>query len=101
MDQIKRIKAMDRSMRRARRALDALSRGLAAYRKAAPELQALDAYLQSGDWRADYEADEAGLLPPELPRGVLSQDGLYDLLEENDELLRQLAEEFGGSKAAE
>lgn len=29
----------------------------------------------------DYEADEAGLLPADLKRGVLSQDGIDDLLE--------------------
>lgn len=48
-----------------------------------PELKAvLEAYLQSGSWLADYEADERGELPRELKRGVLSQDGLYDLLSE-------------------
>ena len=34
----------------------------------------------------DFEADEAGLLPPELRRGVLSEDGISHLLEENDEV---------------
>ncbi|MBQ1405132.1 MAG: DUF4298 domain-containing protein [Clostridia bacterium] len=29
-----------------------------------------------------YEADERGELPPDLKRGVLSQDALYELLEE-------------------
>lgn len=49
-----------------------------------PELRAiLEAYLQSGYWLADYEADERGELPRELKRGILSQDGLYDLLNEN------------------
>lgn len=42
----------------------------------------LDAYYTSGEWQEDYEADEAGLLPAELKCGVLSQDGLYDLLTE-------------------
>lgn len=42
----------------------------------------LDRYCESGQWLADYQLDEAGLLPPELKRGVLSQDGLYDLLRE-------------------
>ena len=42
--------------------------------------KALADYLESGDWLRDYELDEAGLFPPELKRGVLSQDGLYDLL---------------------
>lgn len=43
---------------------------------------ALTAYCTSGEWLEDYEADERGELPPDLKRGVLSQDALYDLLEE-------------------
>jgi len=45
------------------------------------KLRLLDEYYTSGEWREDYEADERGELPPELKRGVLSQDALYDLLE--------------------
>lgn len=52
--------------------------------KARPDeekLLLLDAYYASGEWREDYEADERGEFPPDLKRGVLSQDALYDLLE--------------------
>lgn len=42
----------------------------------------LEAYYTSPAWRADFEADEAGLLPSDLKRGVLSEDGIYNLLEE-------------------
>ena len=45
------------------------------------KLRILEAYYTSGQWREDYEADERGELPPDLKRGVLSQDALYDLLE--------------------
>ena len=45
-------------------------------------LRALNEYLSSGLWLEDYEADERGELPPDLKRGVLSQDALYDLLTE-------------------
>ena len=44
------------------------------------KLKLLEEYYTSGDWRTDYEADEAGELPADLKRGVLSQDGVYDLL---------------------
>ena len=37
-------------------------------------------YYNSGQWLADYAADEVGLLPAGLKRGVLSQDALDDLL---------------------
>ena len=49
---------------------------------AAPaDVALLKEYMDSGQWRLDYEADEAGEIPPALKRGVLSQDGLYNLLE--------------------
>ena len=47
----------------------------------AEEIAALESYY-AGDWKADFELDEAGLLPANLKRGVLSEDGLYNLLEE-------------------
>ena len=37
-------------------------------------------YYDNGQWLLDYEADERGELPATLKRGVLSQDGLWDLL---------------------
>jgi hypothetical protein len=50
-----------------------------------PELlKVLSDYYTSPAWRRDLAADEAGLLPKELIRGVLSEDGIYDLLEQYD-----------------
>ena len=48
-------------------------------RRAPQDMQTLAAYLD-GEWRADYEADEQGCIPKDLKRGVLSQDGLYNLI---------------------
>ena len=45
-------------------------------------LELLKDYYENGQWLLDYEADERGELPKDLKRGVLSQDGLYNLLEE-------------------
>ena len=39
-------------------------------------------YYTGGQWLQDYEAEERGELPPDLKRGVLSQDGLWDLMAE-------------------
>ena len=39
-------------------------------------------YYENDQWLRDYEADERGELPGDLKRGVLSQDGLWDLLNE-------------------
>ena len=47
---------------------------------------ALDAYYTGPLWKRDLADDEAGLLPSDLKRGVLSEDGIYDLLSRYDEI---------------
>lgn len=37
-------------------------------------------YYGNGRWLSDYERDERGELPKGLKRGVLSEDGVYDLI---------------------
>ena len=44
-------------------------------------LRSLIDYYEGGEWRQDFELDEAGLLPCDLKRGVLSEDVVYNLLE--------------------
>ncbi|MBR1808826.1 MAG: DUF4298 domain-containing protein [Paludibacteraceae bacterium] len=51
-----------------------------------PDIDRLAAYYSSDAWIADFEADEAGLLPKDMPRGVLSEDGVNDLLDSFNEL---------------
>ena len=46
------------------------------------EIEALDYYQRSGLWQKDFEMDEAGKLPSGIRRSVLSEDGLYNLLDE-------------------
>ena len=41
----------------------------------------LQEYMDSGAWLSDFEADERGEFPAGLKRGVLSEDGLYNLLQ--------------------
>ncbi|MBQ7072503.1 MAG: DUF4298 domain-containing protein [Bacteroidales bacterium] len=52
--------------------------------------KALKKYMDSGKWLKDYETDEKGELPPDLKRGVLSQDGLYDLLQDASDVIISL-----------
>ena len=89
-EQVARIEKYESMMRRAQKLLVS---GLSAPGNA-EELRslcaALDSYYTGGLWKQDYADDEAGLLPPDLLRGVLSQDGLYDLLEECGELLKEI-----------
>ncbi len=44
------------------------------------KLRELAGYYESSEWKRDFEDDEAGRLPRNLKRGVLSEDGIYDVL---------------------
>ncbi|MBQ3112222.1 MAG: DUF4298 domain-containing protein [Firmicutes bacterium] len=62
-------------------ASDALRQGIPAGQPLLQALlRALERYQSSGLWLHDYQLDEQGLLPTDLKRGVLSEDGLYNLL---------------------
>lgn len=43
-------------------------------------MQVLTRYYESAEWKHDYEMDEKGLLPSELKRGILSEDGFWNFL---------------------
>ena len=74
-------------------AAEGLEQALERWEACRPALEELAAYYDGGDWLSDFTADEAGLLPEDLKRGVLSEDGLFDLLERARELQSRLAEE--------
>ena len=88
--QIKRIEEMERFLDRSRTALDALLPALDGLEAVQKELQKLAAYYGSERWMKDFEDDEAGKLPPELKRGVLSEDAAYDLLCDYRDLCRRM-----------
>lgn len=44
------------------------------------DYEALDRYMRTGLWKKDFEADEKGRIPRDMKRGVLSEDGLYEVL---------------------
>ena len=56
------------------------------YEEVKKAIASLSGYYDSEEWRRDYEADEAGLLPKDLKRGVLSEDGIWNLLSDWREL---------------
>ncbi len=54
-------------------------------------MSALARYIDSGLWKEDFEAMERGEVAPECdPFGVLSEDGLYNFLEDSKELMKNL-----------
>ena len=49
----------------------------------------LSKYYGSELWKLDFAADEAGNLPPDLKRGVLSEDGVWNLLSDYREIQKE------------
>ena len=46
------------------------------------DLSVLLDYYENGQWLQDYRLDEQGLLPSDLKRGILSEDGFYNYLQQ-------------------
>jgi len=90
MTQIERIKEMERRMDKASAAVTQLSAALNQYEEAQDALNSLSEYYGSDEWKQDFADDEAGLLPKDLKRGVLSEDALWNLLEDWREVKEQI-----------
>ncbi|MBQ8153766.1 MAG: DUF4298 domain-containing protein [Prevotella sp.] len=92
MDNIKRIQEMEHRMEQASTAVIALSAALDKYEAAQEAIKSLDDYYGSDLWKQDFADDEAGRLPADLKRGVLSEDGIWNLLADIRELNHRLKE---------
>ena len=81
MKQLERIQKMEERFNLASAAVKKLSEAVEEYAEVQQSLNELSDYLGSKEWKKDFASDEKGLLPPDLKRGVLSED---------DTLLREI-----------
>ena len=86
---VKRITEMEQILDEAKQRADALEQALDAFEEYQKMVRKLEKYYASQNWKNDLALDESGKLPAGLKRGVLSEDGIYNLLEKNAELLKQ------------
>ncbi len=83
---------MERRLDAISEATTALSEALDRYIALQDDIEQLDHYYGSEEWRTDLDADTAGRLPRDLKRGVLSEDAAWNTLTEVRELNQRLAE---------
>lgn len=83
---------MEKRMRRAGKILKSMEYALDEWDMMCSDLKILNKYLGSEEWKADLKADEDGLLPANLRRGVLSEDGIWNLLVDHRVLMQRLYE---------
>lgn len=92
MKQEERIRKMEELLDTALEAVSEMSAAMGKYAEAQDAISTLDGYYGSREWKQDCEADESGKLPATLKRGILSQDGIWNMLadvrELNDAIVR-------------
>ena len=87
-------------MERVAKAVTELSAALENYEAVQEYITAINDYYGSEVWKQDFADDEAGLLPTDLKRGVLSEDGIWNLLSDASELNKRIGYDkntLGGS----
>ena len=88
--QTERIKKMESYLDEAASAVTGLAEAMDRYEKIQDKYYKLEEYYGSKKWMDDFEADEAGKLPADLKRGVLSEDAVYDLITDHRELMTRM-----------
>ena len=86
MTRIERITYMESLFDKSEEVVKRLEVAIKDFAKLEHDIAKLEAYYNSPQWRKDFEADEAGKLPKDLKRGVLSEDGIWNLLSNYKEL---------------
>ena len=84
--QIERIRQMEQRFNKALAIIQESTKTPESLEAIKEDIAILDEYYGSEDWRQDFADDEAGQLPKGLKRGVLSEDGIWNLLSDFREL---------------
>lgn len=86
MEQTERIKRMEQQFNKSASALMQLSAALDQLQASQEAIKEISDYYGSETWKQDFADDESGRLPQDLQRGVLSEDAIWNLLEDYREL---------------
>jgi len=92
MKRIDRITHMEGLLDKSVEVIARLEQAIEDFNALAPDIAELETYYTSSQWRKDFEADEAGKLPKDLKRGVLSEDGIWNVLEDYKRLKEVVCE---------
>ncbi|MBP3207256.1 MAG: DUF4298 domain-containing protein [Campylobacter sp.] len=113
MNQIERIEKMSEFLKEVQNTQKEFEIALENFKNSQKMMKKLSRYYFGGAWRKDYEADEKGKIPKEIPqpetneilervlgekfeifaplnRGALSEDGIYNAFCENKYLAKQM-----------
>ena len=86
----KHITALEEIFDKILQTQSAFEKAIEEYRELQPEIEKLKAYYSSKQWKDDFVSDERGEIPADVKRGVLSEDGIYNMLERNREIMEMI-----------
>ena len=86
-----RVASNSERLKRAEEAIKEAEKGIGLLLDAWEDICILNDYMDSGEWLADFEADERGEISKTIPRGVLSEDALYNVLDRLQDVLGQMS----------
>ncbi len=89
---IDRINCMEAKLNEARAAADALRDAIDRYENALSAVNELERWYLSPQWLKDRDADASGQIPASVPRGVLTEDAIWDLMTDAQALRGRMAE---------
>lgn len=90
--QNERVNQMSEAFNRLSKVIASLTDGAEQLKNLAPDVDLLKDYVTSGQWLKDFEADERGEIGSDVDRSVLSEDGVYNLMEDLDDLMHTFEE---------
>ena len=90
MDQIERIKLMERNLNDAIKAVNDLQVALNQYIDTSKQIEEVSNYYGSKEWFQDFDDDRKDKISKDLNRGVLSEDGIHTMLIDDFELKQQI-----------
>jgi hypothetical protein len=83
---------MEDRLSRASQVVMRLSAALDDYVETQEDIRELESYYGSEAWKQDFADDETHRLPKDLKRGVLSEDGIWNMLEDHRNLKARMEE---------
>ena len=90
MKQIERIQEMEQHLDKVQAAIKSLELAIEQYVEAQESIEKLKTYLSSKEWKKDFRDSEAGKLPDGLKCGVLSEDGIWNMLDDVNTLKMEM-----------
>jgi hypothetical protein len=88
-EQISRIQKQETALNRVCKAVESADQIFDLLEQLETDIKMLEEYYRS-EWMEDFEDDRAGRLPLDLPRGILSEDAIYDMLTDVQRMQQQI-----------